>query len=102
MWTLRTPLITVMAGLVPAIHALTAKPPKDADGRDKPGHDEHRAVPSDKELLSGFSQKGNGCRPAPLASLSVAEGLFRRHIGDDAGLVAGVAGRDQFVESAQL
>jgi hypothetical protein len=29
-----------MAGLVPAIHVLTAMKKKDVDARDKPGHDE--------------------------------------------------------------
>jgi hypothetical protein len=29
-----------MAGLVPAIHVLTATPKEDVDARDKPGHDE--------------------------------------------------------------
>jgi hypothetical protein len=29
----------VMAGLVPAIHALLAAPPEDVDARDKRGHD---------------------------------------------------------------
>ncbi|WP_162815624.1 hypothetical protein [Microvirga aerophila] len=31
---------TVMAGLVPAIHAFQALRPQDMDTRDKPGHDE--------------------------------------------------------------
>jgi hypothetical protein len=30
----------VMLRLVPGIHVLFARPSKDVDGRDKPGHDE--------------------------------------------------------------
>jgi hypothetical protein len=33
-----------MAGLVPAIHVLTARSVKDVDARDKPGHDESEKV----------------------------------------------------------
>jgi hypothetical protein len=32
-------LHVVMAGLVPAIHVFASKNSKDADARDKPGHD---------------------------------------------------------------
>jgi hypothetical protein len=34
-----------MAGLVPAIHVLTASKKKDVDARDKPGHDEQICTP---------------------------------------------------------
>jgi hypothetical protein len=33
-------LISVMAGLVPAIHVLFPATEKDVDARDKPGHDD--------------------------------------------------------------
>jgi len=32
-------LLSVMAGLVPAIHVFATKKKKDVDARDKPGHD---------------------------------------------------------------
>ena len=34
----------VMPGLVPGIHVLASRSRKDVDGRDKPDHDEKRAV----------------------------------------------------------
>jgi hypothetical protein len=37
-------LSIVMAGLVPAIHALLASAKKDVDARDKRGHDDGEAV----------------------------------------------------------
>jgi hypothetical protein len=36
----RSTIHNVMAGLVPAIHALLAAPPQDVDARDKRGHDD--------------------------------------------------------------
>jgi hypothetical protein len=40
----------VMPGLVPGIHVLRYTSKKDVDGRDKPGHDEMRSVPSRMEI----------------------------------------------------
>ena len=46
------PLLPVMAGLVPAIHALLAEwPQEDVDARDKRGHDEGRLIQSARDTL---------------------------------------------------
>jgi hypothetical protein len=52
-----------MPGLVPGIHAFTALPWKDVDGRDKPGHDAERAHRHHAGRLAK-AQRSNGGNPA--------------------------------------